>query len=250
MENVLMDNSRQQALADEQSAAGVQPDQAAEQHVEKSPAAKVEDVTAPLDPAIWASAPLGEKEKAQAQETERQLRGVLAHAYNDLGASQARRHEYDLALSYFRDAERWDPQAPGVMRNVGLAAFFAKNYAESARAFKIVVAQDPSDQRALSMLALSYFSIKDYAQAAKAFDRVGDSALSDPRMAYGWALSLAKTNDRARASAILEKLVAQKIPPEMLVLAGQLYAEIGDQKNAEICFQRAREQDPNVALPR
>ena len=193
---------------------------------------------------------MSEEEKTRAQETERQLRGVLAHAYNDLGASQARRREYDLALSYFRDAEHWDPHAPGVMRNVGLAAFFAKNYAESARAFKIVVAQDPSDQRALSMLALSLFSIKDYAQAVKAFDRVGDSALSDPRMAYGWALSLAKTNDRPRASAILEKLVAQKIPPEMLVLAGQLYAEIGDQKNAEICFQRAREQDPNVALPR
>ena len=69
-------------------------------------------------------------------------------------------------------------------------------------------------------------------------------------MAYGWALSLAKTNDRQRASAVLERLATQPIPPEMLVLAGRLYVEMGDQKNAEICFKRAKEQDPNVSVPR
>jgi hypothetical protein len=48
----------------------------------------------------------------------------------------------------------------------------------------------------------------------------------------------------------LERLVTQPIPPEMLVLAGRLYVEMGDQKNAEICFKRAKEQDPNVSVPR
>jgi tetratricopeptide (TPR) repeat protein len=250
MENTLMENSRQQALADEQAAPGTQLDQVPGEHAEVPAAAKIEDPAAPLDSAIWQSAAMSAKEKTQAQESERQLRTVLANAYNDLAASQARRHEYELAVVHFRDAERWDPKTPGLMRNLGLAAFLSKNYAESARALKLVGEEDPSDQRAISMLALSFFSIKDYAEAAKAFDRVADAALSDPRMAYGWALSLAKTNHRERAAAILEKLVAQPIPPEMLVLAGQLYAEIGDEKNAQLCFQRAKEQDPSIALPR
>jgi len=97
---------------------------------------------------------------------------------------------------------------------------------------------------------LSLFSTKHYADAAKTFDRIPDVAASDPRMAYGWALSLAKTNDRQHASTVLEKLVTQPIPPEMLVLVGKIYVEIGDQKNAEICFKRAKEQDPNVSVPR
>ncbi len=250
MENTLMDNGRQQALAEEQAGPDAQIEQPLKNTPQRSSAPKVEDPSAPLDPDIWQSAPLSAEEKTQAQETERQLRTVLANAYNDLGASEARSHEYEIALVHFQNAERWDPNVNGLMRNRALAAFLSKNYAESARTLRFVVEQDPSDERALSMLALSLFSIKNYAEAAKTFDRVGDAALSDPRMAYSWAMSLAKTNDRQRASAILEKLVAQAIPPEMLVLAGQLYAEIGDPKNAQLCYQRAREQDPNIAIPR
>ncbi len=149
-----------------------------------------------------------------------------------------------------RKAEKWDATVPGVMRNLGFAAFFSKNYDESARALKVVSSQDPSDQRAVAMLALSLFSIKNYAEAVKVFDRVQDQTLSDPRMAYGWAVSLVRTKDAKRASEVLEKLTALQIPPEMLVLAGQLYSEIGDQKNAESCYQRAKQQDPNLAVPR
>jgi len=240
----------QQALASEQAAPGAELVQTPSARTETTSPSKTEDSSAMIDPEIWKTAPIADSEKAQAQETERRLRTVLANAYNDLGTSQARRHEYELAVAYFRDAERWDSNAPGLMRNLGLAAFLSKNYTESVRALKQVVQEDPSDQRAVGMLALSLFSTKNYAEAAKTFDRIPDVAASDPRMAYGWALSLAKTNDRQRASAVLERLVTQPIPPEMLVLAGRLYVEMGDQKNAEICFKRAKEQDPNVSVPR
>ncbi len=240
----------QQALATEQAAPGAELVQMSKARAETSSALQTIDASAPLDSAVWKSASIADSEKAQAQETERRLRTVLANAYNDLGTSQARRHEYELAVAYFRDAERWDSRAPGLMRNLGLAAFLSRNYTESVRALKMVLQEDPADQRAVGMLALSLYSTKNYAEAAKAFDRIPDVASSDPRMAYGWALSLARTNDRQRASAILEKLVTQPIPPEMLVLIGQIYVEIGDQKNAEICFKRAKEQDSNISVPR
>jgi tetratricopeptide (TPR) repeat protein len=250
MENTLMDANRQQALSDEQAAPGTQLRDVSLERPQTPPVTKIQDPAAPLDPSVWQSAFVSASERALAQESERQLRTVIANAYNDLAASQARRREYEIALARFHDAERWDPKIPRLLRNLGLAAFFSKDYSECARVMKMVVSEDPSDQRATSVLALALFSIQDYAEAAEAFDRVPDATLSDPRMTYGWALSLAKTNDQQRAATVLDKLVAQPIPPEMLVLAGQLYAEIGDQKNAQVCYQRAREQDPNVILPR
>jgi tetratricopeptide (TPR) repeat protein len=248
MENTLMDKNREQALSAEQAVPGNQRPNISADPPSVSPAKKL-DSAAPLDPSVWLSVPLSASDRALAQESDHQLRSVIANAYNDLATSQARRKQYEVALVHFRDAERWNPKLPGLLRNLGLAAFSAKDYSESARAMQIVVSEDPSDQRAMSLLAFSLFSIKDYTAAAKIFDRVPEAMLSDPRMTYSWALSLAKTNDKQRAATLLEKLVAQPIPPEMLVLAGQVYAEIGDLKNAQICYQRARERDPNIAVP-
>lgn len=242
--------SDQQALATEHAAPGAELTQLAAPLKDVSDASKPVDATAPLDAEVWKAAPLADSEKTQAQENEHRLRTILANAYNDLGTAKARRHEYELAVAYFRDAERWDPNTSGLMRNLGMAAFLSKNYAESARALRQVVEAEPSDQRAIGMLALSLFSTKNYRDAAKTFDRIPEMASSDPRMAYGWALSLSKTNEPQRASSILAKLTAQQIPPEMLVLVGMVYVDIGDQKNAEVCFKRAKEQDPNVSVPR
>jgi len=203
-----------------------------------------------MDSSAWESAHLTPEARAQSEAAEKQLRAILSSAYNDWATSEARRREYAPALSHFQEAERWGATTPGLMRNLGLAAFLSKNYDESARALRSVVAADPSDQRSASMLAMSLYSTKNYAEAVKVFERVGDSALADPRMAYGWADSLAKTKDTQQASTVLGKLVVQQLPPEMLVLAGQLYSDIGDQSSAQNCYRRAREQDPNIKLPK
>jgi tetratricopeptide (TPR) repeat protein len=250
METALVINGRQQALASDQAAPGTELSTKTDACGKNAIDGESSDSFSPIPPSLWKSSSMSAAEREQAQGSERELRKILANGYNDLGTSEARRHQYELALVDFHNAERWDAEVQGLMRNLGFAAFFSKNYGESARALKIVSTEDPSDQRALAMLALSLFSIKNYAEAAKVFDHVHDQTLSDPRMAYGWAVSLVRTKDTKRASAVLEKLVALQIPPEMLVLAGQLYSEIGDQKNAEICFQRAKQQDPNLAVPR
>ena len=135
------------------------------------------------------------------------------------------------------------------MRNIGRAAFLQKNYAESARALKIYVAQNPQDERAEGMLALALYSIKNYPDAVTIFDRLGDAPLGDPFMAYAWATSLARTNNKQRAADVLEKLTASPIPPPILVAAGQLYAEIGEGSKAQICYQKAKEEDPSITIP-
>jgi tetratricopeptide (TPR) repeat protein len=211
---------------------------------------EVVDPTAPVsDEALQnSSLPAADKEKIAA--VEKGLRSILASAYNDLGSAEARQRQYESALNNFQEAEKWDPNTPNLMRNLGRAAFLSKKYAESARALKTVVGQDASDQKSQSMLAMSLFSMKNYAAAVPVFDRLPEVASADPRMAYGWALSLVRTNHRQRASGVLEKLVAQPIPPAMLVLAGELYGDLGEKNKAKECFRRAKEQDPSIQVPR
>jgi len=251
METNLVVNSRPRALANTDAAPGAAP--ATNAPHDQTPVVALGAVArpwAPMDSSAWDSAHLTPETRAQSEAAEKQLRAILSSAYNDWGTSEARRREYASALNHFQEAEGWDASTQGLMRNLGLAAFLSKNYDESARVLRSVVAADPSDQRSASMLAMSLYSTKNYAEAVKVFERVGDSALADPRMAYGWADSLAKTKDTQQASTVLGKLVVQQLPPEMLVLAGQLYSDIGDQSSAQNCYRRAREQDPNIQLPK
>jgi tetratricopeptide (TPR) repeat protein len=248
METKLVLNSRPQALAAVDAAPGTNGS-GAEQASQITPLPAVANPAAKLGVSSLSSARLSSEEGTRAEAAEKQLREILSNAYNDWGTSEARSHEYAPALEHFHEAERWDAQTQGLMRNLGLAAFLSKNYDESARALKIVVAENASDQRAASMLALSLYSIKNYAEAVKAFDRVGDEALADPRMAYSWAASLTKTKDSNRAAMVLERLVTQEPPAEILVLAGELYADLGDEAKARSCYKRARAKDPAIKTP-
>jgi tetratricopeptide (TPR) repeat protein len=190
------------------------------------------------------------EQKAQLAAVEQQLREIIGNAYNNWGISDARTQDYVPALTHFRAAEQWYAQATGLMRNLGMSAFLAGDDTESARALKMAVVQDASDQQAQSVLAMSLFSLKDYAEAAKAFEQSGDVARTDPRLSYQWAYSLAQIHSSKRAAQILDALTAQSLPPEMLVQIGQLYASMGNHEQAEACFRKARQENPASELPR
>ena len=134
-------------------------------------------------------------------------------------------------------------------RNIGLAGFLSGNYADSARALRVVVQQNPADRRSQSMLAMSLYMLKDYANAAPVFERISDEAMADPRMSLAWAETLAQTKDPQGAAGVLAKLTEQPIPPEMLVRAGDIYSSIGDVADAKVCYQKAREQNPAISIP-
>jgi tetratricopeptide (TPR) repeat protein len=142
------------------------------------------------------------KEKADVQASEQRLALILGNAYNDLGASEARQKQYAVALSYFQQAEKWNPAIPHLMRNLGFAAFRSMQYAESARGLKVAVQQEPDDTIIPPMLAMALYSSEQYSDAARAFEQVGDVAYSDPRVACAWATSLAHTNQSAKAADV------------------------------------------------
>ena len=195
------------------------------------------------------SSSLTEEQKSQIAGAEKSLGTILGNAYNDLGTSEARRQDYATALVHFQEAEKWNPDIPGLQRNIGLAGFLGGNYSEASHALRELVKSDPSDKRSLSMLAMSLYMLKDYPEAAKVFDQIPDEAGADPRMSFAWAYTLQQVKDSQRASKVLARLTQQSLPAEMFVRAGKLYGELGDQANAQACYRKAREQDPSIRIP-
>ncbi len=182
------------------------------------------------------------------EEREKELRTVLGTAFSDWGTSEARQKNYARALGYFHEAEKWDPATPGLMRNLGLAAFRLGDNREAARALQVEVQRNPQDQAARGMLAMALFSSQQFPEAVKAFDGLGDGVYRDPRVTYAYAFSLAHANDPTRSVEVLNKMMQQPLPSEMLMGMADLYNVTLDYDDALKVYQKVIEQDPT--LPR
>jgi pentatricopeptide repeat protein len=157
----------------------------------------------------------------------------------------ARRGDFAEALVRYREAERWHPDAPGLARNLGLAAFESGDYAASARALARAVEAEPGDRAARALLAVSLASTERWAEAAEAFAAIGEGAYSDPRLAFLWARSLARSGRPEEARRVLARMRGLPLPPEALAQVAALYEELGDRETAaeleaEAARRRAR----------
>ncbi len=56
---------------------------------------------------------------------------ILASSYNDLGVMRAKASKFTEASEYFKQAEAWKPDLPGLDRNWGLACYRAQMYVEA-----------------------------------------------------------------------------------------------------------------------
>jgi tetratricopeptide (TPR) repeat protein len=184
---------------------------------------------------------------AQLQVRERQLREILSTSFNDWGTAEARQQQYQQALAHFQQAEKWDTATPGLMRNLGTAAFRLEDYAESARALQSVVAANPEDQRSRLMLAMSLFTTERFAEAAKQFVPIGDLAMQDTRSAYAWAYSLARTSQQQHANEIADNLAARDLSPDVHLLVCKLYTATENYEHAVPCFRKVSEENPSMA---
>jgi tetratricopeptide (TPR) repeat protein len=185
-------------------------------------------------------------ERQRLKVREHQLRQILGSTFNDWGTAEAREQQYGEALKHFQEAERWNASTPGLMRNLGAAAFQQEEYAESARALANVVSASPGDQRSRLMLAMSLFSLERFPEAAKNFTVIGDLAMQDARTAYAWAYSLVRTNQPEQADAIADILAARDLPPDVHLLVCKLYTASENYEHAIPCFRAITAKNPEA----
>ncbi len=176
------------------------------------------------------------------------MRTILANSLNDLGTSEARQQQFSLALAHFHEAEQWDANTPGLMRNIGFAAARTGDYKEVVRALRPVVSANPRDEVARTLLATALFSTGAFADAANIFAPLRDSALDNPEVAYTWASSLVKSSRYPEASSLLDKLEQRQLSTEYLMLIAQAWSQMDNYARTISTLRRALQVDPH--LPR
>ena len=205
------------------------------------------DPTLPLDSALLARSGLSEETKKAAVAEENQLRSVLGTSFNDLATSEAIRHDYPSALAHYQEAERWNSAVPGLLRNLGVAAFRVQNYQECVRALSQVLAGNSSDAVSRAMLGSAYFGLDDYREAARTIAPLGERAMHDTTLGYTWAASLSRLGELTQATQILQEYEKSDLSPDAILLVGQLWADMSDYARAVESFHRALDRDPTLA---
>ena len=185
-------------------------------------------------------------EKQRLKVREHQLRQILGSGFNDWGTAEAHEQQYAEALKHFQEAERWDASTPGLMRNLGVAAFQQEAYTESARALANVVSTNPDDQHSRLMLAMSLFSLERFSEAARNFSPISDLAMQDTRTAYAWAYSLVRTNQPQQANVIADILAARNLSPDVHMLVCKLYTASENYEHAIPCFRTIGSENPEM----
>jgi uncharacterized protein HemY len=82
-----------------------------------------------------------------------QLSPVIAEAYNNLGALAAGGRAYVAAVDWFEKAGAWNSGLEGLDRNLGMAAFYARQWNKAARPLQRYVASHADDATARTALA-------------------------------------------------------------------------------------------------
>ncbi len=177
---------------------------------------------------------------------EAQYRELLGSSFNDMGTAEARQGKDEQALHDFQEAQRWAPSLPGLQRNLGMAAFRASNFTESARAFEAITQTDPADAQSRLLLGMSLFSMDRFREASQAFAPIPEVALKDPRSAYSMIYSLARSDQQARANELLDQLTAGSLPPDALNLFCQIYNTTENYEHSAACFRRVYQAAPTT----
>ncbi len=178
--------------------------------------------------------------------TEMYLRTVLGASFNDLATAEALAEKYQEAFENYREAARWNPQVPGLQRNLGLAAYFAGQPEEAIRPLAKVVRGAPGDAHARAVLGLAYYSSNDFAKAVNTISPIANRAAQDPQLGLAWAKSLSETGNKIGAARALESVqnANATLSVENLIQVGQLWLELREPKKAERAFRDVLAANP------
>lgn len=178
-----------------------------------------------------------------------QLKPGMADAYNNLGVAAAGQNDFIAAENYFRKAATWDSSLPTLDRNLGMAAFYAAQYADAITPLWHHLEQHPDDMRARAALGLSYFEVEKYSAVIETLQLLkAEEVSTDPGLALAYAVSLAKTGKYDEGMARMKSL--EQANPDSAgvhVAIGEAYADQKLYGTAIEEYRKALALDPSQA---
>jgi tetratricopeptide (TPR) repeat protein len=115
------------------------------------------------------------------------LKPAIADAYNNLGAIAAGGHDFTTAAKYFQRAGEWDASLPGLDRNLGMAWFYAGQYADAILPLRRYLQTQPNDLPGRSMLALSLYKTGDFRRVIETLQPISSQISADRTLASTYA---------------------------------------------------------------
>ena len=196
------------------------------------------DPFARVDAGLMERANLNGEQRLAADAQENRLRSILGLSFNDLATSEAMQSKYAEALHHYKEAEKWDKNVSGLAKNLGLAAFRSNNYPEAIQGLSRAIEEKTDDAPLRAMLGMAYFGAEKYSDAARTFSSLGLAGMHDSSVGFAWATSLSRIGDMKQASNVLNEFEKEARANDPLLLAGQLWIEIGDYRRAADTFHR------------
>jgi tetratricopeptide (TPR) repeat protein len=204
------------------------------------------DPFARVDSSILAKTNLTSEQRSALDAQENRLRSILGLSFNDLATAEAINGQFLAALGHYQEAERWDTKIPGLSKNLGLSAYRADNFPEAIRGFSNALKENSSDAPVRALLGMAYFGSDKFSDAIKTFTPLGVQGMQDSTVGYAWAASLAHTSELKKAGEVLGEYEKGKLTPEVLLLVGQLWIEIGDYGRSVAALHRALQADASL----
>jgi len=178
-----------------------------------------------------------------------QLKPGIADAYNNLGVAAAGEKDFAGSLEYFRKAANWEPSLATLGRNLGMAAFYAGQYAEAITPLYHQLEQHPEDSRVRAALGLSYFEVEKYSAVLETLQLLNKQEIdADPAVALAYAVSLTKTGKYDEGMERMKSLEqASSDSPALHVAIGEAYVDQKLYGTAIEEYRKALALDPNQA---
>jgi tetratricopeptide (TPR) repeat protein len=175
-----------------------------------------------------------------------ELTPAIADSYNNLGVIAGGNKDYGSAMKYFQMAGEWKSDLETLDRNLGMAAFYAHQYAQAIPPLGRHIDQHPDDLRARAALGLSLFGVENYPKVIEALKPIEQGVQRDPGLEYAYAVSQIKTGDYDQGMSLLRQL--EKSDPnsaDLHTLIGEALADQGQYAEALDEYHQALAIDPN-----
>ncbi|HWN08661.1 MAG TPA: tetratricopeptide repeat protein [Pyrinomonadaceae bacterium] len=171
---------------------------------------------------------------------ESEYAAILGEGYQRLGRLYSARSDYQLAVTVLEVAQKYRPNSPEVLVDLGIAYFSAKQYERALVPASKALAIAPDNAGARQMLGKTYFMLGDLGRSIHELETAAKLAPDDIDVAYTLGIAYLRNRQPAAAQQLYYSLIRRfGEKPQLHVIIGRAYRQSGLLLEAAEEFKKA-----------